>query len=201
MTLLQYKATILIATAVLGLVVASPALQRLLVLPQTEFFSEMSLLGPGRKVENYPFNLTQNVNYNVFLSVGNHLGRAAYYQIQVKLRNATQSAADIFTRTSSQMPALYNLNVFVADKETSEIPLTFSFDYSYDANSSQVNFNSLTLNSNVLNLTGYTISRDEIREGFFEFMFFELWIYNGSTGNFDYHERFTGLWLNMTSPA
>jgi hypothetical protein len=199
MNLQEYKLIVLIATAVLALLVASPALQRLLVLPQTEFFTEMWLLGPERKAENYPFNLTRNADYKVFLGLANHLGHAAYYQVQVKFRNQTQPAADSFNRTSSTLPSLYSINAFVADKETLELPLTFSFDYTYDASLSQVNFGRLRLNGNTLNLHAYSASWDGNRSGFFVFMFFELWIYNGTIGNFDYHERFTGLWFNMTA--
>jgi hypothetical protein len=201
MNLQEHKVVLLIGTAVLALVVASPALQRLLVLPQTEFFTEFWILGPEGKAENYPFNITHGTSYNVFLGLGNQLGRAAYYEIQVKFRNQTQPAADSFNRTSSTLPPLYGINVFVADKETWELRLTFSFEYTYDENLTQVNFSSLTLNGNALDLRGNSASWDSERSGFFGNMFFELWIYNDTTGSFNYHERFTGLRLNMTVAA
>jgi hypothetical protein len=201
MNLQQHRVILLVATAILALLVASPALQRLLVLPQTDFFTELWILGPDRKAENYPFNITSNVNYNVFLGLGNHLGRAAYYQIQVKFRNQTQPAADSFNRTSSTLPPLYGINVFVADKETWELPLTFSFEYTYDESITQVDFSSLTVNGNTLDLHAYSASWDSEQSGVFGIMFFELWIYNDATGSFDYHERFTSLRFNMTVAA
>lgn len=193
----DYKTIILVVTAVSALIVASPALQRLITLPQTEFFTEMWLLGPEHKAENYPYNITANSNHNVFLGIGNHLGYSAYYQIQVKFRNQNQSAPSSFDRTPSSMPLLYSINVVVPDKQNWELPLTFSFDYTYDSNVSQVRFNSLVLNGNMLDIHGYSIAFDNEKKGFLGNMFFELWIYDDSSGTFRYHERFTGLWLNM----
>jgi hypothetical protein len=194
----EYGVLFWIVVGVLALLVASPVLQRLLVYPQTEFFTEMWLLGPEHKAENYPFNITRNENYNVFLGVANHLGHGAYYEVQVKFRNQTQSAADSFNRTSSSLPSLYSIAVFVADKETWELPLVFSFDYAYDANFSQVNFNRVMFNDVVLDLNGSSAGWDSQRNGFFGNLFFELWIYNDAVGTFTYHERFSGLWFNMT---
>jgi hypothetical protein len=202
MNLQQYQALLLIITGTLALIVASPALQRLLVYPQTEFFTEMWLLGPEYKAENYPFNITRGESYPLFLGVGNHLGQCAYYLIQVKFRNQTQSAADSFNRTSSSLPPLYSITAFVADKEKWEIPISFSFNYvqdSYNETLLQVQVLDMTFNDNVLNLNDYAAVWDAERSGFFGNLFFELWIYNDTVGALQYHERFTSLWFNMTS--
>jgi hypothetical protein len=202
MNLQQYQALLLIITGTLALIVASPALQRLLVYPQTEFFTELWLLGPEQKAENYPFNITLGENYNVFLGVANHLGQCAYYLIQVKFRNQTQPAADSFNRTPSSLPPLYSITAFVADKEKWEIPISFSFNYvqdSYNETLLQVQFLDMTFNDSVLNLNDYATVWDAERSGFFGNLFFELWIYNGTVGALQYHERFTSLWFNMTS--
>jgi hypothetical protein len=200
---LQYfKVLLLLVTAVSALFVASPALQRLLVYPRTEFFTEMWLLGPEHKAESFPFNITRNGNYTIFLGIGNQLGACAYYSIQVKFRNQTQPAADSFNRTPSSLPPLYSISAFVADKQTWEIPISFSFNYvqdSYNETLSQVRFLDMTFNGSVLNLNNYTAVWDGERRGFFGNLFFELWTYNGTVGAFQYHERFTGLWFNMTS--
>jgi hypothetical protein len=198
----QYQALLLIITGTLTLIVASPALQRLLVYPQTEFFTEMWLLGPEHKAENYPLNITLGENYHVFLDIANHLGQCAYYQVQVKFRNQTQSGADSFNRTPSSLPPLYSITAFVADKEKWEIPISFSFNYvqdSYNETLLQVRFLDMIFNDSVLNLNDYTAVWDTERRGFFGNLFFELWIYNDTIGALQYHERFTGLWFNMTS--
>ena len=193
----DYKVIILVVTAVSALIVASPALQRLLVYPQTEFFTELCLLGPGHMAESIPYNITRGDSYNVFLGVSNHLGNCTYYSLQVKFRNLNQSGPDSFNRTSSSLAPLYSVNVFVADKETWELPVTFSFDYSYDSNSSTVNFNSLTFNGEALDLKGYSTTWDSNKSVFFGNLVFELWIYNEATDGFQYHERYVDLKLNL----
>jgi uncharacterized membrane protein len=198
MNLQEYKVSILVATAVVALIVASPALQRVLVYPQTDFFTEFWLLGPNRMAEGFPYNITRGENYNMFLGIANQLGHFAYYEVQVKFSNSPQSAPDSFNRTSSSLPSLYSLNVLVADKESWELPVTFGFDYSYDSNSSQITFNRLLFNDEQLNLNGYSASWDSNKTAFFGNLIFELWIYNDTTSTFQYHERFVDLKFNMT---
>jgi len=213
----EYKALFLVVTGVLALLVASPVLQRVLVYPQTEFFTEMWLLGPGHMAEDYPFNITRNQIYNVSLGIANQLGQCAYYVVEVKFRNQTESAPDSFNRTASSLPSLYSFNVFVADKESFELPLSFSFDYlngtyteiytvtynetyseTYNETLSQVNFNSMVLNGAALDLRGHSTVWNSTTSRFFGNLIFELWIYNGTTGAFQYHERYTDLKFNMT---
>jgi len=203
MNLREYKALLLVVTATLALFVASPALQRLLVYPQTEFFTEMWLLGPEHQAEDFPFNITSNTNYRIYVGLGNHLGSYGFYSIQVKLRNQTQPAADSFARTPSSLPPLYSITALVLDKETWESMIIVSFDYTYivDPDSailSKVNVNSVTINSATLNLNGLSATWDPERSGFFVYLFFELWIYNEVPDGFQYNERFTSLRFNMT---
>lgn len=223
----QYKALFIVVTAVLALLVASPALQRVLVYPQTEFFTELGVLGPAHMAENYPYNITRNQNYTVFLDVINHLGSCAYYQVQVKFRNATQSAPDSVNRVSSSLRSLYNLTFFVANQESLETPINLALDYSFQKVSRtvfnnvtvfngagknntielrpsnitllQVNFESLRLNGEALNLRGLTSDWNATTRMFYGNLVLELWIYNGATSGFQYHERFVDLKLNMTS--
>jgi len=197
MRLQEYKLLIIIVTAVLALVVASPALQKVLVYPQTEFFTEFWILGPGHKAENYPFNVTTNNSYDVFLGLRNHLGNFSYYQVQVKLRNQTQPGADSFNRTSSSLSPIYGINTFLADNGTWELPMSFSFNYTVDSGNSVVNLNSMVFNSNTLDLSGYSVSLDPEKQQYLVNLFFEVWIYDYASGAFKYHERDAGLWLNL----
>ena len=193
-----YKVTLLCVTAFLALLVASPALQRLLVYPQTDFFSEMWLLSSDHTAAGYPYNVTLNENYNVFLGVSNHLGHCAYYVVQVKFRTQNQSAPDPFARTPSSLSPLYSINFVVADKEAWELPVTFSFDYSYDENNSQVDFNQMMFNGAALNINGYSAPWDAEKSRFLGNLIFELWIYNDTLGGLTYHERYNDLNFNMT---
>ena len=203
MNLTQYKALFIVVTAILALLVASPALQRVLVYPRTDFFTELSLLGPGHLAQDYPYNITKNGNYAVFLDVSNQLGSCAYYQVEVKFRNETQSAPDGFNFTASSLPSLYNLTAFVADKESLDIPVNFAFNYSFQTsvdniNLLQANFASLTLNGETLNLQGSTSDWNPQKNVFYGNLVFELWIYSSTISSFQYHERFVDLKFNMT---
>ena len=198
MSLEEHRVVFMVVTGVLVLLVASPALSRLLVFPRTEFFTELWLLGPNHMAEDYPFNVTVSEKYNLFLGIGNRLGYAAYYKVAVKLRNQTQSAPDSFNRTFSSLPAVYEIRAFVADEATWEIPLSFSFDYGYNETRLQVDVHSMTLNGVVLEMENCEIAWDQENNGFLGNLFFELWIYNATTNGFQYHERFVSLWLNMT---
>jgi hypothetical protein len=217
----------IVATAVLALFVASPALQRLLVYPQADSFTELSLLGPGHTAENYPYDISRNENYTVFLGVANHLGSCAYYQVEVKFRNETQSAPNSFNRTPGNLISLYNIGEFVADKERLETSLNFAFDYTLQSvtrivytnvtisngpgkndtveqrpiNTTllQMKFNNLRLNNNILNLQGYSSDWNPLTNEFYGNLIFELWIFNSTIGGFQYNERFVDLKLNITS--
>jgi hypothetical protein len=196
--LLQYKALFLVVTGVLALLVASPVLEKLLVYPQTEFFTELWLLGPQHTAENYPHNITSNEKYSVFLGVSNHLGSCAYYVVEVKFRNKTQSGPDNLNRTHSSLEPLYSLNFFVPDKQTWEMPMRFSLDYSFDE-VTHARLNRLRLNDVTVSLQGMSSDFDPQAHEFFGNLVFELWIYDTRTSNFVYHERYVDLKFNMTN--
>ena len=195
----EFRILFVAVTGILVLLVASPALSRLLVFPRTDYFTELWILDSNHKAENYPFNVARNQSYNVFLGIGNHLGYCSYYLIEVKFRNQTQSAPNSFNRTCSSLPALYNITVFVADEGTRELPFGFSFEYEYGEMFSGVKFSNLTLNGVNLDLSNYAIKWDSGKKVFLGNLFFELWIYNSTMSSFQYHERSVGLWFNMTT--
>jgi len=195
----EYSVFFMIVTGILALFVASPALSRLLVLPRTEFFTEFWILGSDHRAEDYPFNISRNRDYGVFLGIGNRLGYCAYYVVEVKFRNQTQPAPNSFNRTSSGLPSLSSITAFVADEGTWELPLTFSFDYMYSEALPRVEFSSLKLNDVTIDLTGYTVEWDSENNGFLCNLFFELWIYDAPESSFGYHGRSVGLWLDATN--
>jgi hypothetical protein len=203
MNLSEYKVLFIVVTAVVALFVASPVLSRVLVYPRTEFFSEMWLLGSNHTAEGYPYNISRGQNYTVFLGIGNQLGYCAYYVVEVKFRNETQSAPSSFgpieNRTPSSMPSLFNISAFVADEKDWELPLAFSFDYEVSLDRSQVMFHNLTLNNEILGLEGYSTAWNSTRTVFFGNLMFELWIYNAQATALSYHSRFVDLKFNMTT--
>jgi len=187
---------------VLALLVASSFLSRVLVYPRTEFFTELWILDENHRAENYPYNITRNQNYTIYLGIGNRLGYCAYYMVQVKFRNQSQPAPTSFgpieSRLSSSLPSLFNMTAFVADEQVLETPITFSFNYTWDELFSRVELCGLRLNGVQLNISNCTLSWDADKKAFRGFLFFELWLYNADTNSFKYHGRFVGLWFNMT---
>jgi len=203
MNLSEYKVLFIVVTAVVALFVASPVLSRVLVYPRTEFFSEMWLLGSNHKAEGYPYNISRGLNYTVFLGIGNQLGYCAYYVVEVKFRNETQSAPSSFgpieNRTPSNMQSLFNITAFVADEQDWELPLAFSFDYEVSLDRSQVIFHNLTLNNEISGLEDYSTAWNSTRTVFFGDLMFELWIYDAQATALSYHGRFVDLKFNMTT--
>jgi len=198
----KYRLAFIVVTAIIMLLVASPAMSRLLVYPQTEFFSEMWLLGPNHAAEGYPYNVSNGQNYTVFLGIRNQLGYCAYYVVEIKFRNETESAPSSFgpveDRTPSSLPSLFDVTAFVANGQDWELPISFSFDYATE-NGSLVVFRSLTLNNDVLNLEGYSTAWNATRSISFGDLIFELWIYNAQATVLSYNDRFVDLKFNMTS--
>jgi uncharacterized membrane protein len=186
-----------VLTAVLALFVASPALQRILTPPQTDFYTELWILDSAHTADNYPSNIVQGNSYTIYLYMANHLGYCGYYVIEVKLWNNVMPYPGSFNNTPVNLPSLYNLTAFVPNKSTWELPIIFSF--TYNLNRPRVNFNEMTLNGAVLNLTGYsTTYRGQAPNGFFGNLYFELWLYNNTAGEFQYNDRYVNLPLNMT---
>jgi hypothetical protein len=197
----EYRVLFLVFIAVVALLAASPALSRLLVYPRTEFFTALWLLGQNETAENYPYNITSGQSYRVYLGIQNELGYTAYYVVEVKFRNGTQSAPSSFGPVSNQTPSslssLYDIAAFVADGSSWELPLSFSFNF-VNTTLSTVQMHSLTLNDIALNLSGCSIAYSSPSREFMGNLFFELWIYNRTTSVFQYNARWVGLVLNMT---
>lgn len=191
--------------SILALLVASPFLSKVLVYPRTEFFTELWILDEEHRAENYPFNITRNHNYTIYLNIGNRLGYCAYYMVQVKFLNWSQIQlmptrfGPIENRLPSSLPSIFNFTAFVADEQTCEIPITFYFNYTWGQPPSKVELLSLGLNGLWLDMRDYTISWDAEKQGFRGFLFFELWLYNFDEADFRHHGRFVGLWLNTTT--
>ena len=202
MDISKYTVPFFVVVAVVSLLVASPALSRVLVYPRTEFFTELYILGPNDMAEDYPYNLSSGQSYSVYLGIGNQLGYCAYYVVEVKFRNETQSAPSNFgtpgTQTPSSMPSLFNVTAFVADETTWETPLTFSFSYGFNETLSEVQFSSLTLNGVALDMRGESSAWNANETMFYGDLVFELWLFSSSTSAFQYNGRYVDLLLNMT---
>lgn len=203
MSFREYNVIFWIAVGILALIVASPALSRLLVYPRTQFFTELWILGPNHMAGEYPYNVSRNQNCSIYLGLANHLGYCAYYLVEVKFRNESQpepsSFGPIGNRTPSSLPSLFSFSAFVADEQVWEKPLAFSLDYGYNQGFSRIEYHSMKFNDVVLDLSRYSSAWNSTRSEFRGDLLFEAWVYNASLGDFQYHERFVSLRLNVTA--
>lgn len=199
MALQQYKTLLLVVMVVLALFVASPAIQQLVVVPQTTYLTELSIFGSDHNA-TYPYNITVGQNYPLYINVENHLGSCAYYQLEVKFRNQTQSAPDTFNRTSSDLSSLGNISLMVANNEALQLPIDISFQYQLDgSNINQVDMQAVSVNGFSLSVSPTTIAWDPQKTAYLGNLFFELWVFNDAANAFQYNQRYVSLWLNMTT--
>jgi len=192
----EYRTLFIVVTLVLALVAVSPVLG--VVVPQggSERFSEFWLLGQGHIAEGYPFHVGVDEEYRVFVGVGNHMGGSEYYMVNVKFRNGTQSLPDIDGSEPSSLSPLYEYRFFVGDGEVWESPVTFGFE------GVVVEGDVLVVGDVIVNGVSFPVdastSWDSEKGGCFFQLFFELWRYDVVSRAFRFHDRFVGLWLNMT---
>jgi len=194
----DYRVLFFVVTLGLALVAASPALSVAVSFGGgSERFSEFWLLDGLHRTEYYPFDVGVNESYGVFVGVGNHMGSSEYYRVFVKFRNSTQSLPDIDGSVPSSLSPLYEFRFFVADGEVWESRLTFGFE-DVSLVGDVVFVGGVTINGVVFPV-GSSAVWDSEYGGFYFQLFFELWRYDVTMQSFRYHNRFVGLWLNMTA--
>jgi hypothetical protein len=175
----------------LVLLAASPTLSTVIRIPKTsQPFSELWIMDANHMAEDYPFNVSVNQPIKIFLGAGNHMGVSSYYLINVKFRNQTQPLPDSNNSQPSPLPSLFELRFLLADGETWENLLNFTLLDAYVSRGNnmvrQISVNGMISNVNCASLNPY-----------FE-MFFELWRYDVTTEELQYHNRFVSVWLNIT---
>jgi len=197
MNLEDHRTLFAVTTLGLVLIAALPTVSMVVSVPSgAERFSELWVLGPTHMAEGYPFNVRVGEQYRLFVGVGNHMGYSAYYVVYVKFRNQTQPLPDTLNAVPSPLPPLYEFRAFVVDGGTWEVQLTFIFlNVSRLGNSSFVS--EMSINDVVISMDSSS-GWDLENSGFYYQVFFELWLYDTSLQGFQYHNRFVGIWLNMT---
>ena len=197
MDLEDYRTAFMAVSLALILIVAFPAVSLVVPFPSgVERFSELWVLGPNHMAEDYPFNVGSNETYHVFVGVGNHMGYSARYMVYVRFRNRTQPLPDMSNSKPSPLPPLYEFHAFVADGLTWEAPVTFAFlEVLRFENSCLVR--RMSINDVVFSVDSPS-TWDSENNGFYYQLFFELWLYNVASQSFQFHNRFVGIWLNVT---
>jgi len=179
------------------LLAASPALSLIVSFPRGgESFSELWLLGPNHMAEDYPFNVQTGEDYSLFLGVGNHLGHSAYYLVCAKFRNQTQPLPNASSSEPSSLSSIYEFQFFLADGDVWETPVAFEIPGASIQGDSVV-VESISVNDRSFEV-GCSSAWDSEYSGFYFQLFFELWLYDSARSSFQFHDRFVGIWLNMT---
>lgn len=197
MNLEDYRAVFTTTGFVLMLVAASPVLS--MVIPfsgRGERFSELWVLGPTHMMEDYPFNVKGNESYTVFLGIGNNMGGSEYYLVYVKFGNQTEPLPDNVDVTPSPLIPLYDYRVFLGEGETWEKNVTFSFSgVMVEDNACRVSY--LIIGGSTFSVNKTTLWSIDNR-GYYFRLFFELWRFNATADQFQFHNRYVNIWLNMT---
>lgn len=198
MNLSDYRMVFAAIFLVFVLVAASPTLSMVITWPIGERFTEFWILGPGRMAANYPFNVTENTSYTVFLGVGNRMGRLEYYVAYVKFRNQLEPLPNATAETPSPLTLIREYRAFLSEGETWEKNVTFAFSgVSSEGNSCRVSYLKIDGFAFFVNKTAMW---DVENKGYYFQLFFELWRFNVAESKFQFHNRFVTVWLNMTAP-
>ncbi len=196
MRLEDYRMIFIISGLIGVLLIASPALSLFLRLPSGQPFSEIFILGPEQTFSDYPYNVTVDKNYSIYLGVGNKEGASAYYTVVVKFRNQTEPLPNINSGTPSPIQSLYEYSFSLQDGATFTRTLTFSVDEaSFSGNQSLIK--TLTINDAVFEVNKQAILAVNGTVFYYQ-LFFELWTYNSQSGGISYNGHFVDLQLNLT---
>lgn len=199
LSLEEYRTLFMALSLVLIIGAAFPGLSVVVPIPEGgEQFSELWLLGPEHMAENYPFNVAAEETYGpIYLGVGDHMGCLEYYMACVKFRNQTQPLPNSTASTPSALPPLYEFRFLLEDGESWEAPLTFEF-WGVSLQDDSLLVGGISINGVVFSVDCPSLWDSE-NGGFFYQLFCELWLYDRATRGFQFHNRFVGIWLNMTS--
>jgi len=198
MNLEECKSVFAVTVLGLTLVAAFPTVSMVLPFPSGgERFSELWLLGPDHMAEGYPFNVRGGeVQGPIYVGVSNHMGSSEYYVVYVKFRNQTQPLPNATASEPSPLLPLYEFQFFLADGETWETPLFFTVEDVLFQDDT-VSTSRISINDVVSSVNAST-KWDSGYSGFYYQLFFELWLYSRDLQTFQFHDRFVGIWLNMT---
>jgi len=193
----EYRTLFAVTTVGLMLTAAFPTLSLVVPFPRSaERFSELWVLGPNHMAEDYPFNVRVGEQYQVFVGVGNHMGSSSYYTVYVKFRNPSQPLPDASNSTPSPLPSLYEFRFLIADGGSWEAPLAFAF-LEVSGLEEACLVRRMSINDVVFSVDSPS-TWDLENNGFYYQLFFELWLYDVASRSFQFHDRFVGIWLNVT---
>ena len=109
---------------------------------------------------------------------------------------SNQPLPSINSSEPSSLPSIHEFQFVLADGDVWETPIIFEIlDASVDGDSMVVK--SVSINDRIVQVD-CSSSWDSEDSGYPFQLFFELWVYNSESSTFEFHDRFVGIWLNMT---
>ena len=196
MKLEDYKLFI-IAIGVIGiLLIASPIIASLIVLPQGEQFTELYILGPQHMAADYPYNVAPNQNYSIYLDVTNHMGTSAFYLVYIKLLNGTDTLPDSQRGAASLIQPAYEYRFAIQDQQTWETSIIFAIANVKTLNNQTI-IGDLQINGKNIRIDKPIIWNSTTSTNQFRLMS-ELWITTTNQAT-EFDNRYVSLNLNCTS--
>ncbi len=118
----EVTAVVLAVILVVGIfAVAQPFYANRIVDP----FSELAILGPNKKIGDYPKTLAAGEKFNLYIYVGNHEGWSTYYRVYAKLGNRTSTVNE---NVSLAVEPMAQYEVILRNNQTWLQSATFQID-------------------------------------------------------------------------
>ncbi len=187
----------MLSCVILGFIVFLPTLFAVVPLPEGERFSELWLLGSNHMIENGGFNVLNTDPFSVYLGVANNMKAFKFYTVYVKLGNLSDPLPNRAASLPSPLQPIFEYTLFLENGEESEKEIVFSFeDVSFEENICRIY--RLSIDEHDV-LVDKILVWDELKEGFYCQLIFELWIYNTTTSDFQFHNRSVWFWINLNT--
>lgn len=116
----EAKAVALVVIVLMGLVSVYPILEGRMVV---EPFSELAVLGPNKRLGDYPHQVAAGQKINLYLYVGNHEGAVEYFRILAKLGDRSSNVSDI---SPLDAPLLLSWDLILPNDGNATQPITLS---------------------------------------------------------------------------
>jgi hypothetical protein len=179
----------------LAFIILSPTLLAVVPFPEGEKFSELWLLGSNHMIENEGFVVSTNTSNSVYLGVANNMGSFEFYTVYVKLGSSSDPLPNRAAGLPSPLQPIFEYNLFLKNDEKSEREVVFSFEnVAFEGDICRIS--RLSIDDRDVSVDKIVV-RDELSGGFYCQLIFELWIYNATTFDFQFHNRAVWFWLNL----
>jgi uncharacterized membrane protein len=88
-----------------------------------EPFSEIGILGPNKKLGDYPSVIGVGQKINLYIYVGNHEGKVGFYRVLAKLGNQNST---ISNSIALEEPIIASWDVILPNEKNNTIPINLS---------------------------------------------------------------------------